>query len=174
MTMIIDGTNGLTFNNATTQNSGGKVIQVAQTFFPSTFSTTSSSFTDVTGLSLAITPQFNTSKLLVFVNLYGSNSVNTGATLFSLNRNGSSVGGGTASGSRPSAIGMGSIPYNSQVYCTSISYLDSPATTSAVTYQVQIKTQSGNTAALGYATGESNDANYGRFPATITVLEIAG
>jgi hypothetical protein len=111
---------------------------------------------------------------LVYVNLYGGNSTNTAATLFALTRNGTSVGGGTANSNKPSAIGMGSIPYNSQVYCTSISYLDSPATTSTVTYQVQMKTQSGYTASLGYAPGESDNSDYGRFPATITVLEIAG
>jgi len=159
--------------SVTISGSGQIVKQVIQTFLPTTFSTTSTSFTNVTGLSASITPTNASNKILVTVNLYGSNSTNTASTLFVLTRNGTSVGGGTASGSKPSTIGMGSIPYNSQVYATSLCYLDSPATTSAVTYQIQMKAQSGYTATLGYAPGESDNSDYGRYPSIITLQEIA-
>ena len=62
MTMIIDGTNGLTFNNNTVQASAGQVLQVVSTIKTDTFSTTSNGWTSVTNLSAIITPKFATSK----------------------------------------------------------------------------------------------------------------
>ena len=158
----------------TINGNGQTIVQVVQTFFPSTFSTTSTSFTNVTGLSASITPSSASNKLLVIVNGYGSVSTNTGSCLFDLTRNGSSVGGGTANSNKPSVIGNGSIPFNSTTHSISIHYLDSPATTSAVTYQVRIKAQSGLTGTIGYAPGEADNADYGRYPSSITILEISG
>jgi len=166
--------NGISISGTTIKSAAGAIISVSQTYYPGTFSTTSTSFTNVTGLALSVTPKTSTSQLLVFVNIYGSNSTSTATTLFCLLRNGTSVGGGTAVSNNPSVIGMGSIPYNSQVYCTSICYLDSPATTSTVTYQVQMSVQSGYTGTVGYAPAAADNSTYGRYPATITVLEVAG
>jgi len=166
--------NGISISGTTIKSAAGAIISVSQTYYPGTFSTTSTSFTNVTGLALSVTPKTSTSQLLVFVNIYGSNSTSTATTLFCLLRNGTSVGGGTAVSNNPSVIGMGSIPYNSQVLSTSICYLDSPATTSTVTYQVQMSVQSGYTGTVGYAPGAADNSTYGRYPATITVLEVAG
>jgi hypothetical protein len=44
----------------------GKVLQVVQTTKTDTFTTTSTSFTDVTGLSVSITPSSASSKILIF------------------------------------------------------------------------------------------------------------
>ena len=46
---------------------GGKVLQVVSTAKTDTFSTSSTSFTDITGLSVAITPSATSSKILVFL-----------------------------------------------------------------------------------------------------------
>jgi hypothetical protein len=67
MTFIVDGTNGLTFNNATTQASAGQVLQVVSATNSTYTQIASTSFTD-TGLTVSITPKFSTSKILVIVN----------------------------------------------------------------------------------------------------------
>ena len=62
MSMIIDGTNGLTFNNATVQASAGQVLQVVNATYGTAASTSSASFVD-SGMSATITPKFATSKI---------------------------------------------------------------------------------------------------------------
>ena len=46
---------------------GGKILQVLQTVKTDTFTTTSTSFVDVTGLSVSITPATTSSKILILV-----------------------------------------------------------------------------------------------------------
>ena len=45
-------------------NGGGGIIQVKSVVKTDLFNTNSSSFTDITGLSVSITPKFSTSKIL--------------------------------------------------------------------------------------------------------------
>jgi len=152
MSMIIDGTNGLTFNNATTQNSGGKVLQVVQAITTSGTSTTSTSFV-TTGFSTSITPLFSTSKILVTINGQSySGSTNTNYfTVYRASTNLTSATSGFALGQN-SATGV----WN---FC--INYLDSPTTTSSTTYTLYFKTSSGT----GYFIDNS--------VATITLMEIS-
>ena len=70
MSMIIDGTNGLTFNNATTQASAGSVLQVVSAAIATYVSSSSSTFAD-TGVTATITPKFATSKILILINHAG-------------------------------------------------------------------------------------------------------
>ena len=57
---------------------GGGIIQVVQAVVSVvTFNTTSTSKVDITGMSVSITPKFNTSKILISSHLtYGSNNYN--------------------------------------------------------------------------------------------------
>ena len=113
---------------------------VVQTVKTTAFSTTSTSFTDVTGLSVAITPKNASSLVLVTVSIYTSNS---GANLntFNLLRGSTNLAqpaADTYSGSMnatPTASG------NDQT--VSLTFLDSPATTSATTYKIQMKVSAG-------------------------------
>jgi len=181
MSMIIDGTNGLTFNNATTQASAGSILQVQSVIKTDTFSTTSASFTDITGLSVSITPKFSTSKILVMVSLgaTASNS-NQGSQLFRLTRAGTAIGVGGAAGSRPQATFrmFGTSDTNTAYGGLGFQYLDSPATTSSTTYSLQACCQSGGTYYIvinsSYGDLNSSDTYSGREASTITVMEIAG
>ena len=47
---------------------GGKILQVQSTVKTDSFSSNSSSFVDITGLSVSITPSSTSSKILVFSN----------------------------------------------------------------------------------------------------------
>jgi hypothetical protein len=158
MSLILSGTDGLTFNNATTQNSGGKVIQVVNATLTTETSSVTATFAD-TGLTASITPLFATSKILVLVDHTGCYSSNgTNLLAISLLRNATSIvtkfeGYGGYTGVNQSAFGG-----------SSTNFLDSPATTSATTY----KTQLANLNATG-------TVSVGRGPsiATITLMEVA-
>jgi hypothetical protein len=166
MTMIIDGTNGVTFPNSTIQASAGSVLQVVQTVKTDIFSTTSASYTNVTGLSVSITPKFSTSKILVFCTVnFGSA---TDDTLVQLVKNSSTALGNGTGGSATNGFAQASASYINFPLPASINYLDSPATTSATTYGVQILVYSGTT----YVNRRGNNASFGT-SSQITVMEIA-
>ena len=70
----------------------GSILQVKQTFKTDFFSTTSSSFVDITGMSLEITPTSTSSKILIEViinaggesNFYGGIKLLRGSTTIGL------------------------------------------------------------------------------------------
>ena len=67
--MKTDGSGALSFGTVTIP-AGGKILQVLQTVKTDTFTTTSTSFVDVTGLSVSITPATTSSKILILVHAY--------------------------------------------------------------------------------------------------------
>lgn len=102
-----------------------------------TFTTGSTSFTNITGLTLTITPQANTNKILIFSSLnFGADS--SIAEYFSIARNGTIIG----SGGDASSVSL--VATNAIVQTCSFMYLDSPASTSALTYTIQTKVSGGN------------------------------
>ena len=154
---------------------GGLIKQVVSTFKADTFSTTSTSLVDVTGLSLSITPATATNKILLTVSLSltalpigyaGRGAILRGATV---------IGGGTAAGNRPSITFFNRHSANAGDGWATFSYtfLDSPATTSATTYKVQIATETSGTVKIGMAYANDTDAAAGgRIGATITAMEV--
>ena len=139
--MIIDGTNGLTFNNATTQSSAGQILQVVQGTATGS-STTSSSFVTA-GLSASITPKFSTSKVLVMVSLgdvYNGSVAQAGT--FTIYRNSTNIAPNGSGVNQAFAYYWtnASGPFQTSI-C--FNYTDSPATTSSTTYTVYFSTQGG-------------------------------
>jgi len=169
MSMIIDGTNGLTFNNSTTQASAGKVLQVVQTTKTDTFSTTSDIYVDITGMSVSITPKFATSTILVMVSMtVGVASANFSPV--SLLRNSTLIA--QPSNSATFKATMNSYPGDTGGLSQSayvINWIDSPATTSATTYKLQIYTTGGGATWVNARPAAQN----GTTVSTITVMEIA-
>ena len=150
---------------------GGKVLQVVSVTKDSTFTTTSSSFVDVTGLSVSITPSSSSNKIAVLFNTSISNTQGTAATLTRLLRDSTPISIG-ASGTGVQATGHAALAAIYDQENVSISYLDSPSTTSATTYKVQLKSESASyTATLNRGQMTSN---YGLTASTITVMEVAG
>jgi hypothetical protein len=166
------GTNGyvLTSNGTTASwaaaGSAGKVLQVVSTTNTSFFTTTSASFTDITGLSVSITPTLSTSKVLVICNVPYGASVDA---VIQLVRNSTAVGNGTAGSTNGinDIYGGGDGQYSA--YQTAFNFLDSPATTSATTYKIQILATGSGTA---YVNRRRQDTTFGG-QSTITVMEIA-
>ena len=192
MTFVVDGTNGLTFNDATTQSSTatnasnissgtlgkarlptGSVLQVVSTTITSFFSTTSTSFTDITGLNVSITPTSSSSKILVLVSGSSSSSGASAISQFNLVRASTSIYIGDSRGSSTrSSSALASVSAD-KATSIAINFLDSPATTSATTYKLQILSENASfSACIGGSSG-TGGAFAGSTPSTITVMEIA-
>ena len=147
---------------------GGKLGQVVSTNLASTFSTSAVAYTDITGLSVSITPTAATSKVLVLVGFQASVSADI-AVMFQLVRGSTAIDIGDAAGSR-SRASFANV-YNDNLFqlgTFNLNFLDSPNTTSATTYKMQMFTNSGT--AYVNRTGLDNDAaTRPRTAANITV-----
>jgi hypothetical protein len=160
----------------------GSVLQVVQGIKTDTF-VSSATVTDtaVTGLTVSITPTSSSSKILVFCNL-GIGSENSQGGAAKLTRTVSAVTTqlslADAAGSRSRGSFAGSAyrgnasNFINMLWHQSLTYLDSPATTSAITYGVQVSSISvGTYINRTEADGNSNDTYRG--VSYITVMEIA-
>lgn len=136
----------------------GAVLQVVSNGTTTNTSTTSSSYVAATNLTQSITPSSTSSKILILVNmnLYGSNSTTEG--VITVYGNGSDLTGGSGFAD----MYTGSSDYILQA---PMMYLDSPSSTSSVTYAVYIKRTQGSGTLQTSLRGTTN---------TITLLEIAG
>jgi hypothetical protein len=113
----------------------GSVIQtVYQNYGSNTAYSANAAFID-TGITATITPQFSTSKILIFVNLLGLTLQSSGGadTLGLVLTDGSNNNLYGLSGSN--LAGYSSAPY----YAQSNAFVYSPATTSALTFKVRAK-----------------------------------
>jgi hypothetical protein len=151
-----------------------KVAQVLSTIKTDTFSAsiTAGSNAAVTGLSQTITPSASTSKVLITLTMsgYGANSGQFGGFIA---RSTTPIGIGDAAGSR---IRVGSSTYASPDHLGNITmtFLDSPATTSAVTYNAYVVNIQPTTRTVYVNRNETDtDAQDRTRPSsTITVMEI--
>jgi hypothetical protein len=115
---------------------GGKVLQVVNVNYSTELNSTSTSFID-TGLSASITPTSATSTILVMVSQNGVIKTNDmGGSLILLR--------GATKISDFAAFGYNNANNYSTATCHSLTYRDSPATTSSITYKTQSKVASGS------------------------------
>ena len=153
----------------------GSVLQVVQAVKGDDTNFESTSFTDVTGVTVNITPKFSSSKVLVQVSITGELADNDHVTHFRLMRDSTAIGVGDTAGSRTrgsfsiDSYGHGSIAHVSAHF----HYLDSPSTTSETTYKLQGLSSDG-IFYVGRNQGDSNGFENARLPTIITVTEIAG
>jgi len=143
----------------------GKILQVQSVIKTDTYSTGSTTASDVTGLTVSITPSSASNKILVLAQVNGCQGA-AGNGIFKLLRNSTEIGSNALT--YPS-FGMvtSDTPYGS--YSSSIMYVDSPATTSATTYKVQARVDVNGTL---YVNRRSNAADLGG-TSQIVVMEIA-
>jgi hypothetical protein len=154
----------------------GGIIQIKQAFKGDTFTTTSGSFVDVTGLSVSITPSSNSNKILVQVNLCGQGRPDYARNIPRLVRDSTPIGNSTDPGSRIAGFGqMYQGEDGNNVATTSIEFLDSPATTSSVTYKVQIVNgnNSGDVMCINRSYDDGSSSTGHRYSSSITVMEVS-
>ena len=155
----------------------GSILQVVQTVKTDRVTqAAATTMTDIPGMSVNITPSSTANKVLVNVQLGGlSGSTALRGITFTLLRNSTPIGLGDDPGSSNERATFTYIT-NSATYvdgAASYQILDSPATTSQITYKLQWQTVS-NTCVLNGSwstgTGEWNKSS----SSTITAMEVAG
>jgi hypothetical protein len=163
----------------------GHVIQVVNTKIvtPTAVSVPASytTHTDIPSLAASITPKSATSQILVTVNWFGEFNPQTSVwnTVFNLKRNGTviSVPAGAPSTTNPCGITMATASYyasdaNSTPEIAAFQYLDSPASTSALIYQVSVVAAEASTLYTNRTVGATTGVyEYGT--SMITLMEIA-
>jgi hypothetical protein len=142
----------------------GKVAQVVSTTKTDAFSTTSTSYVDVTGLSVSITPTSATSTILVITGLALSAGAARGYAQLVRGATNIAISTGFATSNQTSVV----YESNYQTQYVSIAHVDSPATTSATTYKFQVKADSGSTCFVNAQAGATSHGNV----STLTVMEI--
>jgi len=164
---------------------GGKVLQVVQTHSDSTSSQSLSddSTTNISGLNATITPSSTSSKIKITCRWNGeiSNLANE-ALLFGLRRDTTIIGNQSSVGSRASNMQQMASGYAGGQDAASTMdsavwfYMDSPSSTSAITYHATVIWYAGGTQTLynNRTVNDNNDENHERATSTIILEEIAG
>ena len=173
----VEGVGLQTYNGTSwvTWGTRNGVIQVQSTAKLDTFTTTSQTFGDITGLSVTITPTSASNKVLVIAQIAVSTGFATAYGFFKLTGGNSGTYIGDAAGNRISAVfgGYSTADQSAVVQGLSIVYLDSPATTSATTYKVQTRGGlSVPSVAVNRSHPDNNDANAVRGASSITAIEV--
>ena len=151
----------------------GAILQVVQSTKTDRVHYNTGSFTD-TGLEVSITPSSASNKVLVTISFSATTNVNTQG-FFVLDRGGSMLGIGDAEGSRTRcSVVVHHIDNDNDLQSNSIVYLDSPNTTSAITYKLRTKHDGSGAVYLNGTKNSTNAVGDGRTASTITAMEIAG
>jgi len=165
MALILSGDTGVPASGMPT----GSVIQVKSQTFSGTQLNTFSDVLVTTGLSLSITPQFSTSKIFITmdISIIIINSTGGGGGGYAIAR-GATVIWSPAVAATSGYYGAGqygTINANPRTR-TGLQYLDSPATTSPITYSLYYAGRSSN----GAYVNPTDDGNNGA--TVITLMEI--
>jgi len=166
-----------TFTGTVDGVGGGKVLQVKQAVTSATWSLQSTTMTDVTGMSVSITPSATSSKILVIIDAHIGYAIYAG--VFHLLRDTTKIyagdGGLNRCGLFSNFYAAGSYSSYAMLPLTA-NYLDSPATTSSITYKLQGSSYSSSYLVyVNRTAGEINESNRdGLTASSITVMEISG
>jgi len=151
----------------------GKVGQVVSTTKTDTYTMSSQTYTTVTGLTATITPTSATSKIYVVGSLSGVGDVGVTRGVAQIVRGSTALAVGDTAGSRVSATVQLPISLSGDVFSQTLTYLDSPASTSALVYGIQIRlNDAGATIYVNRSKADANAVSDARVVSTITVMEI--
>ena len=157
---------------------GGGIIQVVQSFKTDTSSSSVQGglLTDHV-LTQSITPKFSTSKVLVEFHVMCSSSSTMNRLGAVITRNGSPIGVADDTGDNKTENTVCIVAnFANEPYTLSGKFLDSPATTSAVTYGIKIRTGTSSTITIQFNRQgtESNNIYIMRGTSSLTLMEISG
>ena len=180
-TLSVDTIQGKT-TAGTVAMPAGAVLQVANSTHLTTQSSTSTTYADISGLSVNITPKFSSSKILLTVDIGLLSADDGNMSCIRLLRDSTVLAGHSGSGVAHNftafATGGGGGQSGSsygvdvrKVNTGGISVLDSPSTTSQITYKCQLASSQASTAVYMNRWALNSDMGSS---SSITVMEIAG
>ena len=151
----------------------GKILQVVSTATTNQFSTTSNSLTDCTPMTVNITPSATSSKVLVLVNMTVGGTADNRAGI-ALQRGSTDIFQGADSSSRQGVTTGTPTAEDNSVYNVAFQYLDSPSSTSELTYHIQVSAQANGseTMYLNRTGNQSNVQSTKECAYSITVMEV--
>jgi hypothetical protein len=160
---------------------GQVIVQIIQAVKTDTYATTPGAvWADVSGLSVSITPTSSSNRILVMVDMKASGTASASIVRSRLLRGSTAIYIGDAASNRPRSMGQyyGGDGTSNGFYMAQIggTFLDSPATTSAVTYKLQIGGDADGSTVYVNRTNNDRDTNYvdARGASSITVMEVSG
>jgi len=174
---------GATITNSGTATGfgGGKILQMVHTnnITASSQSVTTGTYTNITGLNATITPSATSSKIYISVNWVGESSRSDNHyDTFGIHRD-TTILGPAAAGSRPRGFAPVSIGYVGTDAATtndsaSYQWVDSPSSTSAITYHATYHVGSGASITLytNRTVSDTDDGANARTGSIITLWEI--
>ena len=158
---------------------GGKVLQVVSTQLTTKVDvtvTTANTWYDASGFSATITPSSTSSKILFSMSLSAASATPGGHRVyFKILRDSTDIGIATSTGSRKPTY---QYVYNNDatgVVQYPIMWYDSPSTTSATTYKLQVTSNaSSQTVRLNAQTDDTDTGDVNRSVTQLILMEIAG
>ena len=176
-------TNRIVPRDGLPSGSAGGIIQVRSTTLTTQVavnvaSGANTTFYDVSGLSVNITPTRSDSKVLVMVQMCIGTDQTTQRIGVRLRRDSTTIGASTETGSSNNVGSIASLEAH-RVYQSmpvNFHFLDSPSTTSSVTYKPQVAQENSggaSTIRINYVQSNNNDSYYNGV-STITVMEVSG
>jgi len=134
----------------------GGIIQMVQAIKTDKFATSSTSYTDITGISVTITPQSSSNKILVFTNVRFGSGATGQDNKYQILRGSTAI----------STDNYCRMPSTSELWPFADINLDSPSTTSATTYKVQCKAETNEV----FVNRNGSNQDFGM--SYITVMEV--
>ena len=153
----------------------GGIIQTVTAVKTDTASTNSTSFVD-TGLEATITPNSNSSKILIICCAIFSGNDDGLRIASGLFRGSTQIFLGDASSNRRRCSWQGTTTDDMTENVSHV-FVDSPATTSATTYKLKFANETssgGYTMFLNRNSRDNDQASHGRCASSITLLELGG
>ena len=160
----------------------GRILQIQRITKTDTFSSNSDSFTDLTGMSVNITPHHSGNKILVIASICYGQSADSYASgrLVRYRADVGTVGLGVApSASYRTLMGfsMQNELYNgdNKLFSQTYTYLDEPNTTVQLTYKLQVRTYNGDSRSfcINRTLSDANASYLHRGESRIMALEVA-
>jgi hypothetical protein len=160
---------------ATVGPAASKIAQVISTTKTDTYTMSSQTYATITGLTATITPTLNTSTIYVVGSVGAVGDAGAGRGSLRLIRDSTAIAVGTSVGSRTAATAM--LPVVSaatdDIFSQTLTFLDSPASTSALVYGIQVRSNdAATTMYVNRSKGDADSASNSRVVSTITVIEV--
>ena len=151
---------------------GGKVLQVVSTTKTTNFSTSSQTFTDITGFSASITPSSSSNKILLVCSMItgGDDS----SPRLRLLRDSTPIAISTETSAVSSLMSDARLSGVRHGVSNGFTFLDTPSTTSATTYKFQMRSAQGGACDFNHSGFDSTASTTDDGVSTINLLEIAG